>query len=77
MCLAVPGELIELCVRDGLRFGTVKFAGITREVCLEYQPQAKPGDFVLVHVGFAIAIVDPAEAERQWQLLRDLADEEP
>ena len=55
MCLAVPGEIIELADRDGLRFGKVAFGGITREVCLEYQRDAVVGDFVLVHVGFAIA----------------------
>jgi len=72
MCLAVPGEIIELAERDGLRFGKVQFGGITREVCLEYQRDAVIGDFVLVHVGFAIAKVDAEEAARQWQTLREL-----
>jgi len=74
MCLAVPGEIIELAERDGLRFGKVAFGGITREVCLEYQRDAAIGDFVLVHVGFAIAKVDAEEAARQWQTLRELGD---
>ena len=74
MCLAVPGEIIELAERDGLRFGKVQFGGITREVCLEYQRDAVIGDFVLVHVGFAIAKVDAEEAARQWQTLRELGE---
>jgi hydrogenase expression/formation protein HypC len=72
MCLAVPGEVVSLHERDGLRFGRVAFGGITREVCLEYQPASRVGDFVLVHVGFAIATVDREEAARQWAVLHEL-----
>lgn len=77
MCLAVPGEVIELAERDGLRFAKVQFGGITREVCLEYQRDAVVGDFVLVHVGFAIARLDRDEAARTWELLRELGEEVP
>ncbi len=72
MCLAIPGELTEVSERDGMRFGRVCFGGIVREVCLDYQPDARPGDFVLVHVGFAIATVDPDEAARTWALLKEI-----
>lgn len=77
MCLAVPGEIVTLHERDGLRFARVQFGGMVREVCLEYQPTASVGDFVLVHVGFAIATVNREEAARTWSLLRELgqADE--
>lgn len=75
MCLAVPGEVVALLERDGLHFAKVQFGGITREVCLEYQRDAGVGDFVLVHVGFAIAKVDRDEAARQWQVLRELGEE--
>lgn len=75
MCLAVPGEVVALLERDGLCFAKVQFGGITREVCLEYQRDAGVGDFVLVHVGFAIAKVDRDEAARQWQVLRELGEE--
>jgi hydrogenase expression/formation protein HypC len=75
MCLAIPGEIIELKERHGMRFARVQFGGITRQVCLEYQPAAKIGDFVLVHVGFAIATVDREEAARQWEILRELGEE--
>jgi hydrogenase expression/formation protein HypC len=74
MCLAIPGEVVAVHERDGLRFGRVQFGGIAREVCLEYQPEARVGDFVLVHVGFAIATVDRDEAARQWELLRELGE---
>jgi hydrogenase expression/formation protein HypC len=73
MCLAIPGEIVDLHEHDGLRFATVMFGGITREVCLEYQPDAGLGDYVLVHVGFAIARVDADEAERQFEILKELA----
>jgi hydrogenase expression/formation protein HypC len=76
MCLAIPGEIVELRPRDGLRFARVRFGGITREVCLEYQPSAGVGDFVLVHVGFAIATVDRDEAARTWAVLRELGESE-
>lgn len=72
MCLAIPGELVELAEKEGLRFGKVRFGGISREVCLEYQPDAKVGDFVLVHVGFAISTLNREEAERTLEVLRQI-----
>ncbi len=72
MCLGIPGEIIELRPHHGLSFGNVRFAGITREVCLEYVPTAKIGDFVLVHVGFAIAKIDADEAARTYAILEEI-----
>jgi hydrogenase expression/formation protein HypC len=72
MCLAVPGEVVELVDKEGLRFARVQFGGIAREVCVEYQPDALPGDYVLVHVGFAIAKIDAEEAARAWEVLREI-----
>lgn len=74
MCLAIPGEIVEVRDRHGMRFGDVRFGGVTREVCLEYQLGAEVGDFVLVHVGFAIATVDREEAARTWEILRELGE---
>jgi hydrogenase expression/formation protein HypC len=74
VCLAIPGEIVEIRERHGMRFGKVQFGGIAREVCLEYQPAARCGDYVLVHVGFAIATIDAAEAERTWATLRELGE---
>jgi hydrogenase expression/formation protein HypC len=58
--------------QNGLRMAKVQFGGIVREACLEYVPETQPGEYVLVHVGFAISRVDEAEAERTYQALRDL-----
>jgi hydrogenase expression/formation protein HypC len=74
MCLAVPGEVLSTSEKDGVSYGDVRFGGITREVCLHALPGVKPGEFVLVHVGFAIARVDRVEAERAWELLGRLGD---
>jgi hydrogenase expression/formation protein HypC len=72
MCLGIPGEIVEIRDDHGLRVGKVRFAGITREVCLQYVPEAGPGEFVVVHVGFAISKIDPEEAARAYQVLEDL-----
>ncbi len=74
MCLAIPGEVVATFERDGLSFGKVQFGGIRREVCLEYVREAQLGDFVLVHVGFAIARIDRDEAARTWALLEELGE---
>jgi hydrogenase expression/formation protein HypC len=72
MCLAIPGKIFSLLDNTGVKMAKVDFGGVSREVCLEYLPEAEPGDFVMVHVGFAISRVDPEEAERTYQALRDL-----
>jgi hydrogenase expression/formation protein HypC len=72
MCLAIPGEITSIEERDGLPFAKVRFGGVIRDVCLSCQPEAKPGDFVLVHVGLAIARIDRDEAARAWQTLEEL-----
>jgi len=74
MCLAVPGKIVDI-VEDGnlgLRRGKVDFGGIRKEVCLDYTPEARLGDHVLVHVGFALAIVDEQEAQRVFEALLQL-----
>jgi hydrogenase expression/formation protein HypC len=72
MCLAIPGKVVETYDQGGLSMARVQFGGITREACLEYLPDTKAGDYVLVHVGFAISQVDEAEAERTYQALMEL-----
>lgn len=73
MCLAVPGKILTI---DGaepiLRTGKVQFGGIVKEVHLAYLPEAKVGDYVIVHVGFAISIVDEKEATRVFEYLREM-----
>lgn len=73
MCLAVPGKLISIDEQTSLlRSGKVNFGGILKDVNLAYVPEAKLGDYVLVHVGFAISIVDEAEAERVFEYLKQM-----
>jgi hydrogenase expression/formation protein HypC len=72
MCLGIPGEVIVVREHEGIRFADVRFGGITREGCLECQPDAAVGDFVLVHVGFAIARIDREEAARAWDVLEQI-----
>lgn len=72
MCLAIPGRVESIQRGEGGRMGRVRFGGIRREVCLEYLPEADVGDYVLVHVGFALSVVDAAEAERTYALLQEL-----
>jgi hydrogenase expression/formation protein HypC len=77
MCLGIPGEVLSIRDdEDGVRVGKVRFAGITREVCLACVPEAGVGDYVLVHVGVAIARLDAQEAERTYAILRELAGAE-
>lgn len=73
MCLGVPGEVVEIDGGAGLPVDTVDFGGVRREVCLAYVPGVAVGDHVVVHVGFAISIVDRDEAARTWALLEEMA----
>ncbi len=73
MCLAIPGKLIEIQRDvDGVRMGKADFGGVVKQVCLEYEPEARLGDYVLVHVGFAIGRVDEEEAAKTLTLLREI-----
>lgn len=75
MCLGIPAKITEIYRKDGLLMGRAEIGGITKEICLEYTPEAKLGDYVIVHVGFAISILDEAEAQEMLATLRDLAEE--
>jgi hydrogenase expression/formation protein HypC len=72
MCLAIPGKVIEVYEAQGLRMARADFGGTVRKVCLEHLPEAAIGDYVLVHVGFALSRVDPEEAERTYKFLEEL-----
>lgn len=73
MCLAIPGRLVAVAGEPGLeRRGTVEYDGVRQEVSLAYLPDAQIGDYVLVHVGFAITRIDTAEAERLLREIRGL-----
>jgi len=77
MCLAVPGRVISVLEEDdaGLRRAVVDFAGVRREVSLAFTPEAKPGDYVMVHVGFALSVVDEAEAQKIFEYLREIGEQ--
>jgi hydrogenase expression/formation protein HypC len=72
MCLGVPGLLLSREQEDGLSMGRVDFGGVSRKVCLEHVADVVPGDYVLVHVGFALSRIDAAEAHKIFELLREL-----
>jgi hydrogenase expression/formation protein HypC len=69
MCLGIPGRVVETDQEHGLRMGKVDFGGVRKRVCLEYVPDARPGDYVIVHVGFALSVIDEAEARRVFESL--------
>ena len=73
MCLAIPGRVVETHREHDLLMGKVDFGGIGKRVCLEYVPDAKVDDYVLVHVGFALARVDEEEASRIFQMLEGVS----
>jgi hydrogenase expression/formation protein HypC len=72
VCLAIPGKILEIQELGPLRAGRVQFGGIVRQVSLNFVPEAILGDYVMVHVGFAISRVDSAEAERTYKLLEEM-----
>lgn len=73
MCLGVPGKILDVQLGT-LRTGRVAFGGIVRDVCLEYVPEASVGDWVIVHVGFAISRIDEAEAARTLAYLEEMGE---
>ncbi len=78
MCLGIPGKIIDIYEKDGLQMGKVDFGGVVRETCLAYIPDAQVGDYTIVHVGFALNIIDEKEAQETLALLDEigmLADE--
>ena len=71
--MAIPGKLIEITTDPaGVKMGRANFGGIVKQVCLEYTPEVEAGDYVLVHVGFALSKVDEGEAARTYQLLEEM-----
>ena len=78
MCLGVPGKIVEIYARNGLQMGKIDFSGVTREACLSYVPEAKIGDYGLVHVGFVLNLISEQEAQETLSLLNEIAslDEE-
>jgi hydrogenase expression/formation protein HypC len=74
MCLGVPGKIVEIYDAGGLKMGKIDFGGAQREACLAYLPDVQVGEYVIVHVGFAISQLSEAEAQETLELLREIAD---
>ncbi|MCS6995139.1 MAG: HypC/HybG/HupF family hydrogenase formation chaperone [Anaerolineales bacterium] len=75
MCLGVPGKITEVYEKDGLPMAKVDFgAGVIRETCLAYVPEAQPGDWTVIHVGFALNLLSEQEAQETLALLKEIVD---
>ncbi|MEW6051204.1 MAG: HypC/HybG/HupF family hydrogenase formation chaperone [Candidatus Zixiibacteriota bacterium] len=74
MCLAIPGKLIETFEQNGLRMGKVDYGGTVNTACIEYVPEAVVGQYVIVHAGFAITVIDENEAQKTLALWDELAE---
>jgi hydrogenase expression/formation protein HypC len=74
MCLGIPGKIVEIYEVDGLTMGKIDFNGVTREACLSYVPEAKLGDYTLIHVGFALNLLSEEEALETLQLLSEISN---
>jgi len=74
MCLGIPGKITEIYQKDSLQMAKVDFGGILKEVCLAYVPEAKVGEYALIHVGFAISLMDEEEAQETLKLIKEVVD---
>ncbi len=72
MCLGIPGKITEIYEANGLPMGQIDFGGVTREACLSYVPEAKIGDYAVIHVGFALSVIDEEEAQQTLDLLKQI-----
>lgn len=72
MCLGVPGKIIEIYADRGLRMCKIDFGGVVREVCIETLPEAQPGDYTIVHAGFALNLLSEEDALETLELLRQI-----
>lgn len=74
MCLGVPGKIIEMYEVNGMQMGKIDFGGVFREACLAYVPEAQVGDYTVIHVGFALHLIDEKEAQETLALLNEIID---
>ncbi len=72
MCLGVPGKVIDIYEKNGLKMGRIDFGGVVKEACLSYLPEIRVGEYAIIHVGFAITKLDEDEAMETLRLLREL-----
>lgn len=76
MCLAIPGKILSIDTEADPRMATVDFGGVTKSVCIDWVPEANVGAYVIVHVGFALNVIDEEEANRTLTLFREMQDAE-
>ena len=79
MCLGIPGKVIELYEKNGMKMAKIDFGGVVKEACMEYLPEIKLGDYTIIHVGFGLSILDEQEAMETMELLKQvdaMGDEE-
>jgi hydrogenase expression/formation protein HypC len=74
MCLSIPGKIVDIYETEGIMMGKINFDGVTRESCLAYVPEAQVGDYVLVHVGFALNLLSEEEAQETIDLFKQMAE---
>jgi hydrogenase expression/formation protein HypC len=74
MCLGVPGKILEIYEKQGLQMAQVDFSGVKREACIEHVPEAKVGDYAIIHVGFAISLLSEEEAQETLDLIRQVVE---
>jgi hydrogenase expression/formation protein HypC len=72
MCLGIPGKIVDIGRENDVLMGKVDFGGVFKRVCLEHVPDAKPGSYVIVHVGFALSLIDESEARRVFAFLEQM-----
>jgi hydrogenase expression/formation protein HypC len=72
MCLGIPGKIVQTYEENDVLMGKVDFGGVSKRVCLEHVPQAEIGNYVIVHVGFALSVIDEAEAEQVFAFLTSM-----
>jgi hydrogenase expression/formation protein HypC len=76
MCLAVPGKILDIYETNGLLMGKIDFGGVTCEACLTFVPEAKVGDYTIIHVGFALNLIDEKEALETLALLDEISKQD-
>jgi hydrogenase expression/formation protein HypC len=72
MCLGIPAKIIELYETNGMKMAKVDFGGVIKEACMEYLPEAKVGEYTIVHVGFGLSVLDEQEAMETLDLLKQI-----
>ena len=76
MCLGIPGRVVETYQEHGILMGKIDFSGVSKRACLEHVPDVKIGEYVIVHVGFALSRIDEAEAQRVLDFLRQIKQDD-